>query len=279
MVSINGLICVYRLHHRASTELDKPVIFNLCTRESITLPHALNTSRSHYLVHSTWIGFSPQTNENKVLQVLVRHHHTNESSFIFKIFTLGGTSSSWRHLEIEDKDFDDLALDYQNLLFHQRSVFLHGARHWLETNIKDELVILVFDFEQERFRVIPLPQEYHKDRVGASPFVEMIEVNECVAINDPDFSSEGNVISLWILKDYQHLVWVKESIIFPTKWKKMGFPIPRCSIYTGELLLRGPCGTCERPDSEYLLGFHLASMEQSLTLFSKWVTSSSGLTR
>lgn len=76
---------------------------------------------------------------------------------MFNIFTLGGT---WRRLEIQDKDLGDVAFDcddifWPNLELGCDSVFLHGARHWLEMSIEGWPVVLVFDFEQERFRVIP----------------------------------------------------------------------------------------------------------------------------
>ena len=38
-------------------------------------------------------------------------------------------------------------------------------------------------------------------------------------------------LELWILKDYNNHVWVKESICFPFRWRKQTIP-------TGEILLK-----------------------------------------
>ncbi|XP_040374693.1 carboxymethylenebutenolidase homolog [Rosa chinensis] len=47
-------------------------------------------------------------------------------------------------------------------------------------------------------------------------------------------------MALWILKDYQNQEWVKRSINFPDQCSQLGWPLPACSIHTGELLLYGP---------------------------------------
>ncbi|KAK9911025.1 hypothetical protein M0R45_034951 [Rubus argutus] len=185
-----GLIYINSVRHGdlfPADGLDRVHIFNPCTRECITLPVSEYDSVPVPIFdeYNTYdIGFSSLTNEYKVLEIHVRWLASEspgaDESFVFKIFTLG-TTTSWRDVQQEIDVFDDLALD--SLFFYK------------------------------------------------------IEVNGCLALYTRDLLNE-RVMELRILKDYQNQVWVKESIIFPDKWEKLGQPIPLCSFHIGELLLR-----------------------------------------
>ena len=169
---------------------------------------------------------------------------------MFKIFTLG-TTTSWRDVQQEIDVFNDLALD--SLLFHD-SVCINGAIHWIQSTIKETPTVLVFDFREERFRVMPCPEDYICDD---SFFWGIVEVNGCLAVYTKDLWNE-RVMELRILKDYQNQVWVKESIIFPDKWTKLGRPIPVCSFHTGELLLQQTRHTDQGSDNRSV---HLYDMK------------------
>ncbi|RXH83738.1 hypothetical protein DVH24_005991 [Malus domestica] len=152
--STNGLVCLY-LSNTLSRDhtlayLDPPnFIFNPCTRESIILPHA---SPAYCTSHVTYhFGFSPLTNEYKVLQVQTFRPHDSiptDLTFMFKIFKLG--TSLWRRLEV---DLNHLAFDPLECPFKVQGVCINGAIHWMHW--KENVV--VFDIGDEKFRVIPLP--------------------------------------------------------------------------------------------------------------------------
>nr|XP_011462744.1 PREDICTED: F-box protein At3g07870-like [Fragaria vesca subsp. vesca] len=151
--SVNGLI----LLSEPCSQSEHAHIVNPCTREVITLPRASTCDK---VVHR--LGFSELTNEYKVLQVHKIVHETG-TKLKLKIFSLGSTSL-WR-----DLDLDHLPFNPKSLNFSRRSVWLRGGIHWMH---EDENVIVVFDFRDERFRVIPFPIH-----AGNYPSLELIEVN------------------------------------------------------------------------------------------------------
>ncbi|PQP92686.1 F-box protein [Prunus yedoensis var. nudiflora] len=118
-------------------------------------------------------------------------------------------------------------------------VCLNGAIHWIHETQK---VIVVFDVKEETFRVVPLPdeyaQEFHLDNHGhnrVACHASVVEVEGCVGVF-ADKSLRQNKIVLWILKDYQNLVWAKETItaVMPIR---EGYVKALGTIHTGELAL------------------------------------------
>ncbi|XP_068337260.1 putative F-box protein At5g62660 [Pyrus communis] len=240
--STNGLVCLYLSNtssrHHTLAYLDPPnFIFNPCTRESIILPHASPTyCRSHVTYH---FGFSPLTNEYTVLQVQTfRPHHSipTDMTFMFKIFKLG--TSLWRRLEV---DRNDLPFEPLQCPFEVQSVCISGAMHWMHLK---ESVVVVFDIGDEKFRVIPLPQDYvcFIHRIGypmGESIRNVVEVGGCLAlIGDKTLVRSQNMMALWILKDYENQVWIREAITFPLRWRALGCPVPLRTIHNGELLLQ-----------------------------------------
>ncbi|KAM1704214.1 hypothetical protein ACFX1Q_026420 [Malus domestica] len=191
---------------------DDPVtISNPSTGESIQLPHEKIDRKICPTYH---IGFTPFTNEYKVLQILFGSDEKGDTNITLNIFTLG-MDYSWRPLQV---DVGDLPFDLQHPPFDmrsdRRSVCLHGAIHWLHEQSQS---ILVFDLGDEAFRVIPLPQEYDYTREWEwddySPDIPIVEVGGCVGVFVDDSRKQN---PLWILKDYQNHVWVKETIPVPS---------------------------------------------------------------
>ncbi|XP_050109667.1 F-box protein At4g19940-like [Malus sylvestris] len=240
--STNGLVCLYLSNnlsrHHTLAYLDPPnFIFNPCTRESIILPHA---SPAYCTSHVTYhFGFSPLTNEYKVLQVQTFRPHDSiptDMTFMFKIFKLG--TSLWRRLEI---DRNDLPFEPLKCPFAVQSVCINGAMHWMHLK---ENVVVVFDIGDEKFRVIPLPQDYVSfiHRIGypmGDAMRNVVEVGGCLAlIGDKKLVRSQNMMALWILKDYENQVWIREAITFPLRWRALGCPVPLRTIHNGELLLQ-----------------------------------------
>ncbi|PQP92679.1 F-box/kelch-repeat protein [Prunus yedoensis var. nudiflora] len=231
--SVHGLVC-------ASSRCGPVFILNPSTQESIELPYIIENYR---LASATYnFGFSPLTNEYKVLQILSFHPNSG-SEIRFNVFTLG-RDSSWRPLQVDPADlpFDARDHDYAYEIQNGRStgcVCLNGAIHWIQETQK---VIVVFDVKEETFRVLPLPeehaQEFHPDNHGRNRVAgraSVVEVEGCVGVF-VDKSLTQNKIVLWILKDYQNLVWVKETItaVMPIG---EGYVKALGTIHTGELAL------------------------------------------
>ncbi|KAI5352799.1 hypothetical protein L3X38_005691 [Prunus dulcis] len=225
--SVHGLVC-------ASSRCGPVFILNPSTQEPIELPYIIENYR---LASATYkFGFSPLTNEYKVLQILSFGPNSG-IDIRFNVFTLG-RDSSWRPLQVDPTDLPFDALDQAYEIKNGRStgcVCLNGAIHWIHETQK---VIVVFDVKEETFRVVPLPEGFHPDIHGPYRFAchaSVVEVEGCVGVF-ADNSLRQNRIVLWILKDYQNLVWVKETItaVMPIG---EGYVKALGTIHTGELAL------------------------------------------
>ncbi|CAN6556879.1 unnamed protein product [Malus baccata var. baccata] len=131
-LSINGFVCLYLSDtlFTIQTDHNHPVqIFKPCTRECIVFPHY------------------------KVLQIIRFQPLKSTGGMSFMFFKLG--TSSWRRIEV---DINDLRYDPLKCQFGRRTVFIHGAIHWMHDSTQN--IIAVFDPEDERFRVIPFPKDY-----------------------------------------------------------------------------------------------------------------------
>ncbi|PQP92669.1 F-box/kelch-repeat protein [Prunus yedoensis var. nudiflora] len=232
--SVHGLAC-------ASSSSRHVSILNLSTRESIQLPHVKREYNTFATYH---FGFSPLTNEYKVLQIFQRFRpkEVRKWDIQFNVFTLG-TDSSWRPLRVDPGHLLFDALGYASVrnMRCSASVCVNGAIHWMYERQK---MIVVFEVREEAFRVVPLPQDYtpefgqdnHEykritDDYGQAD-ASIIEVGGCVGVY-ADKSWKENKVVLWILKDHQNLVWVKETIsVMP---REAGFVEVLGTIHTGEL--------------------------------------------
>ncbi|XP_021815113.1 putative F-box protein At1g53550 [Prunus avium] len=241
--SVHGLVC-------ASTMFDDPVsVLNPTTRESIELPHTdvLVQTEGVSPFAQYYFGFSPLTNEYKVLQII----KVNPSGLgkldigLLNIFTIG-TDSSWRPLRVDQ---------HSDLLEELGSgVGINGVVHWLHEKQK---VIVAFDVREETFRVLPYPKIMLKClmimliKIIISIVMEVLPIliaykvqlwlrwGECVGVF-VDKSWKQDKIVLWILKDYQNHAWVKETVSLMLKetYGENGCYVQALgTIHTGQLAL------------------------------------------
>ncbi|XP_004298379.1 PREDICTED: F-box protein At5g65850 [Fragaria vesca subsp. vesca] len=231
--------------HERKKRVEVPVhISNLYTGEVVTF----QLPRHLYPKVAVALGFSSLTNVYKVLTSL----RTGTTGFKFKVFTLGGTSNTWK--DVADIDFEDLGLVPDLLNFSKHYLCIHGAIHWMQRfYCKNRPVLLAFDVVEETFRIIRLPQDSKNKPGPKCGRYRVIEVNGCLAVFNNEFRGSETAIDFWILKDYQNEVWVKEKIMFPAPWWSLGYPRPVCSIHTGEILLN--------PDQRKHGSVHLYDME------------------
>ncbi|CAB4282632.1 unnamed protein product [Prunus armeniaca] len=169
----------------------------------------------------------PLTNEYKVLQVQKFVPTLRGNHFMFKIFKLG--TSSWRNIEV---DLNDLPSGPLKCPFDLRSVCVNGVIHWLHAT---QNVILVFDIVEEKFRAIPLPKDYNCFLHLVS---YIIGVDGCLVLVGDEQLMGQELMGLWVFRDYQNQLWLKEAITLPFVWREVGYPVPCCTIHTGELLFQ-----------------------------------------
>ncbi|CAB4295357.1 unnamed protein product [Prunus armeniaca] len=136
-------------------------------------------------------GYTPLTNEYKVLQILsFRRNRLSSRHIRFNTFSL-------------DKEWE---------------TYWMCVPEWGHT--LDPWDAVVFDVREETFRLVSLPEEYAREfgleNYGGNRIAfptGVVEVGGCVGVF-ADKSWRHNEIVLWILKDYQNLVWVKETITY-----------------------------------------------------------------
>ncbi|KAB2606745.1 F-box protein [Pyrus ussuriensis x Pyrus communis] len=228
---MNGLACLYLSNTSAPKQTDPnhPVrIFNPCTRESISLPHTSPASCTAHVTHH--FGYSPLTNEYKVLQVQKLIPAVGDVHFMFKVFKMG--ASLWRHIEV---DLNDISFDPLNFPLHRRSVCVNGAIHWMHGTHNP---IVVFNNEDEKFRVIPLPEDYTcfthlisypvGNIVGVGGYLGLIESRYAVPfytihtdellLQSSGLSRQNPACMKVILYNMKNESLRRSDIVFPDKW-------------------------------------------------------------
>ncbi|KAJ8774503.1 hypothetical protein K2173_016949 [Erythroxylum novogranatense] len=221
--SLNGLLCIHRANLLYPYLGDKPVyIFNPSTRELVTVPvdGSLRSETSHV---SYYFGFSPCSNEFKVLGL--RRCFTMEfepTSIYCEIYTLG--SGSWRRINVP------VPFDPDELIYYTDPICFNGALHWMR---ESQNSIVAFDVGDECFREFQNPDGY------PNPVYlrYLLVVDGHLAMVNGNHLYDENVMDIWVLQDYGKWLWVKDHISFPFDWTKSDRPIPISTIHTGELLL------------------------------------------
>ncbi|CAL2231903.1 unnamed protein product [Prunus armeniaca] len=100
-------------------------------------------------------GFSPLTNEYKVLQII----SSEIGDFRFNAFTLG-RDSSWRPLQVDPVGDGCHLFEISVVARSFGSVCVNGAIHWFDGMKK---TIVVFDVREEIFRVVPLAEDFAQE--------------------------------------------------------------------------------------------------------------------
>ncbi|CAB4264913.1 unnamed protein product [Prunus armeniaca] len=148
---------------------------------------------------------------------------------VFNTFTLG-RDSWWRPLQVDHGDLPFDALAYASDSYGKSTA-------------------------KETFKALPLPEDY--DQVFANYYADqdyenyssdnandyccptMVKVGGCVGVF-ADMSWKHDKILLWILKDYQNIVWVKETISLASEREDLGYQRyieALGTIHTGEFAL------------------------------------------
>ncbi|XP_044385136.1 putative F-box protein At1g77650 isoform X2 [Triticum aestivum] len=169
--SCNGLLCLY-----SSKSTIK--IANLATGECMHLakPVKMYSTGDHPSFYS--FGFSPATNEYKVLHFLPgnEHHHVGGSFSVIQVYTLG--DEQWRVVRTEQ------ALSLY-CVKQSGVVNVDGAMYWL-THDKESSwrrAVVSFDLRDECLKLIRLPEVDFADPAFGNPFLYWItEIDSKVSV-------------------------------------------------------------------------------------------------
>ncbi|KAM7493272.1 hypothetical protein LguiB_027881 [Lonicera macranthoides] len=183
--SCNGLVCLSQVISTDFGDACNIYVCNPVLREGIILPKPPHVTK--FLYHPCAFGFSPKTNQYKVvLSSYCTNSYTNSPSCQTYIYTLG--ECSWRRI-------GNYPYCIQNDNFY---AFLNGALHWIPWGINSPF-ICYFDFVNEQFGEVLEPFE-NQVRYGK----EVSVINGNLSICD---SSNHDQIVIWVMKEYG----VKES--------------------------------------------------------------------
>ncbi|XP_059277788.1 F-box protein At3g07870-like [Lycium ferocissimum] len=215
--SYHGLLCIY------DSLLSKGLnVYNPFTRDykHLSEPIELNVQK---LVFG--FGFSPATNEYKVIKV-IHYDPGNLCKSDVQVFGLG--SNRWRTIGEVAYSFDPFS----------EGIMLNGKMHWLTLlgNYygRYDRLIVSFDLSDEVFGELP------KVDYGVNPSIvqfQLVVLGDCLAVALTLPHQNGGGLEIWVMREYNvKESWVKEFIIGaytpnPNSVKVL------CLMKNGELLL------------------------------------------
>ncbi|XP_058112020.1 F-box protein At3g07870-like [Magnolia sinica] len=190
ILSCDGLLCL-------CDRFNNPIyVCNPVTRDHVTLPQRWAQSKNRRFIPG--FGFDATTKEYKVIRLMYIEKGGVASDLMAEVYTLG--SGAWRSIG---------SVGCRRISFSGRTfsepINIHGALHWIiELNFNPTIPeIVAWDVSDEKFRVVPCPEELDLD--NDSYTMCLTTINKCLSIIYSNNLLES--IDIWIMKDYN----VKES--------------------------------------------------------------------
>ncbi|KAK6158157.1 hypothetical protein DH2020_005471 [Rehmannia glutinosa] len=193
--SCNSLLYFVRRH----APDERSLVCNPVTSEYLIIPDVDRKIRLESRTKSMWLGFSPGTNQYKVLRISssVNGEYVEVGA---QVFVIG--SSSWREIEALPLGNDhswDLC-----------STFLNGAMYWLDDQSYRDIVF--FDFERERFGDVALPPEFGDEQLKNKHCMSTGVLGGCLCVSYNDFNAQH--VDLWVMrKRGDRESWIKEFVV------------------------------------------------------------------
>ena len=199
--SCNGLLCLSK-----SITNNPHIVCNPITGEFVTIGDEEKESLWGSVVPG--FGYCPKNKKFKVVRLVLRLGYMFQR--MAEVYTLG-TSSSWRSIGSAPFDLD-------LILF---PTYLNGVIHWIRASDDDDekkkkngsLLIVGFDFEEERFNEVPPPSHFgekHKEKDNLFN-LNMGVLRGCISLCDCT-SVDG--FDIWMMKEYgDPISWTKEYVI------------------------------------------------------------------
>lgn len=211
--SLNGLICLtdsFQLFGR-TIYLWNPSIWKLkILRRSCFARHLTD----HGTYFSMGFGFHYQSNDYRIVRIVYFGDvymplYVEKKPPRVEVYSLA--TNSWRRIGTNAGYYANDKLP---------SAFLNGAVHWFASKTREEAsanVVLLFDFDSEKFREIMLPM-YHEDGEGESPRVSMAVLRESLALIVCSISNVRLIKGcyIWVMREYGMAEsWTKQYSIIP----------------------------------------------------------------
>ncbi|XP_071713369.1 putative F-box protein At4g29970 [Rutidosis leptorrhynchoides] len=135
-----------------------------------------------------------------------------------------------------DPPFDIGGKNYRYTRKH--SICINSMIHLM---LHDPCEILAFDLRSVKFSIIKLPNDAIPIKDGTSYIKkgnnayksngpDFIKINGLLGVVCHDRVVESNEMHIWILQDYEKLVWIRETITFPKSWIDLDEPFPLDSV-------------------------------------------------
>ncbi|KAL3645390.1 hypothetical protein CASFOL_010570 [Castilleja foliolosa] len=220
--SCNGLVFFVRRH--AGDE--RSLVCNPVTNEYLIIPGIDEKIRLDSRTKSMWLGFSPGSNQYKVLR-LFTSLNVDPVEVRAQVFVIG--SDSWRDLEGVPLGSDhswDLC-----------SAFLSGLMYWLDQSWSG---IIFFDFELEIFGDVAFPSEFTDEQLRNKHCMSIGVLGGCLCLGYNDFDAKH--VEIWMMRKVcgDQESWNKE-FVFDTV-RPMGQPVlgrfkPLQFLRNGEILM------------------------------------------
>ncbi|KAH7862966.1 hypothetical protein Vadar_011611 [Vaccinium darrowii] len=201
--SCNGFLCLAEpfKDHPSFKECNPVMVCNPITREFLNLPATIThaKSRTHMISMHCGLGFSPKTNQYKVIRTCDRFSRTGtDSGSVTEIHTLG--TGSWKKIG-----------NAPSTLGHKIGypTYLNGSLHWFCRGDKDSNCIISFNLDNEEFQTLP-PPPFKPFRIAPYTNYTMAlgEIRGCLCICCISGFEEPKV---WVMKEYGvHGSWSEE---------------------------------------------------------------------
>ncbi|XP_076918316.1 F-box protein At1g30790-like [Bidens hawaiensis] len=201
------------------------VVVNPSTRKMLKLDYGASGTLEHA---KFFFGFDESANEHKIL----RARGDVESTTTFEIMGLSRSNYSWRKI---DATFDIGQYIWFPDIRFDHSVCVNSVIHFM---LRSTSEILAFDLRTETISIIKAPPYDKTERnFWTSPYLMRINGCNIGVVRSPRLVVT-NIMHIWILKDYEHHVWAKETIIFiyPNFLKESGLTFQLDYGSTGEII-------------------------------------------
>ncbi|CAL1373594.1 unnamed protein product [Linum trigynum] len=196
--SINGIVC---LDFGLTAVVCNPSTGRSTTLPFVSNPRATPAPPTYYCVNS--FGFDPISQNYKVLNSW-RIHGKQETEY--RVFTVGGTATSWRELESGPPYYPQ-----------RESLCLNGVvyfRSWGDSSKRAQAVMVAFDVREESFKEIQLHRNAPLDAATSC----LAKLGGRVVIAKFVQVQQDAKLTFWELDDSSRKsVWVERSFLF-TSW-------------------------------------------------------------